>query len=87
MKCRKIKIKFLDQNAYFKNVAKEIFATKTKCKNASFIFPFPETQQTRNVSSEAIFLYLDERKKQTWQALITQTGKGMKKIVLKQGVA
>ena len=34
--------------------------------------------------SEARFLCLDERKKQTWQPLITQTGRFVKKIVLKR---
>ena len=43
-----------------------------------------DTQQTRNVFSEARFLYMDERIKQTWQPLITRTGRATKKIVLKQ---
>lgn len=43
-----------------------------------------DTQQTRNVFSEARFLYMDERMKQTWQPLITRTGRATKKIVLKQ---
>lgn len=49
-----------------------------------FMFCFPETWQTRDVFSEAGFLYLDKRKKQTCQSLITQTGKTMEKTVLKK---
>ena len=39
-----------------------------KCyKYALFMFYFPENFETRNISSQAEFLYLDERgKKQTW---------------------
>ena len=37
--------------------------------------------------SEPRILFLDERKKQTWQPLITQRGRAMKKIVPKQGGA
>ena len=48
------------------------------------MFCFPETQQTRDVFSEAGFLYLDKRKKQTCQSLITQMGKTMEKTVLKK---
>ena len=33
------------------------------------------------------FYVLDERNKQTWQPLITQMGRAMKKIVLKRGEA
>ena len=43
-------------------------------KNAFCLFCFPETYQTRNVFSEAGYLYLDEMKNQTWQPLVTQTG-------------
>ena len=38
---------------------------------------FPKTQQTRSVFSEGRYLYLDERKKQTWKPLTTQTGRAM----------
>ena len=44
-----------------------------------FMFCFPETWQTRIFFSEARFFYLDERKNQTWQPLMTQTGRAMKK--------
>ena len=45
------------------------------------------TQQTRNVFSEARFLSMDERIKQTQQPLIIRTGRATKKTVLKQGEA
>ena len=48
------------------------------------MFSFPKIQQTRNVFSETRFLYLNERRKQTWQPLLTQTGSGIKKIALKR---
>ena len=51
-----------------------------------FIFVSQKLSELR-VFSEARFLYLDERIKQTWYSLITQTGRAMKKIVLKQGEA
>ena len=50
------------------------------------MFCFPETQPTRNVFSEARFVYLDEKKKQILQPLITQT-KGAIKNILKRGEA
>ena len=45
-----------------------------------FIFVSRKLSKLR-VFSEARFLYLDERIKQTWYSLITQTGRAMKKIV------
>ena len=51
-----------------------------------FLFCFPGTQPTRNVFSEARFVYLDEKKKQILQPLITQT-KGAMKNILKRGEA
>ena len=45
------------------------------------MFHFPGTLQTRNVFSKARFLYLDEKQKQTWQPLITQMGRAMKKKI------
>ena len=42
-----------------------------------FLFSFPETWQTRIFFSEPRSLYLDKKKK-TWQLLITQLGKATK---------
>ena len=48
------------------------------------MFCFTETEKTRYAFSEIRFLYLDESKKQTWLPLVTQTGRFMKKNVLKR---
>ena len=60
------------------NTAKKVFknsSVERQCYKIVFsMFCFPETQQTRNVFSEARFLFLDESKKQTWQPLIAQMG-------------
>ena len=58
-----------------------------KLQKCIFFFFYLKISKLEIVFQRHDFLYLDERKKQTWQPLITQTGRGIKKLVLKQGEA
>ena len=52
--------------------------TSSCCHFYIFLYCFPETYKTRNVFSEARFLYLNKRKKETEQPLISQRGRDEK---------
>ena len=61
-------------------------SVKKQCyKNAFFMFCFPETCKLEMFFKKQDF-YIWVKVKNTWQPLITQTGRAMKKIVLKREV-
>ena len=52
---------------------------KNQCHKNAFLFSFLKLSELEFFFSEVRFLYLGESKKQTWQPLIMQTGKEIKK--------